>query len=261
MSLIFANIRSGSEGNCSFVGTSKGGVLIDVGITRQNIIDELQALNIPPEIIKAIFITHEHTDHCKSVSAIANLLHIPVYSKQGTLMAMFNNKILKPNVKTEYVGEGCKIEDFEVIPFSLPHDAIDPVGYKIIHGNKSISICTDLGYVPDSVYDYLSGSDLILLESNYDEASLEYTTVYPAKTKARILSNTGHISNPTCAENILNLCKEGTRHFILGHLSRNTNTYELAYNTTNGLLQRNGAEDYTLICARHDKRTPVYIIE
>lgn len=266
MSLIMYNIRSGSSGNCSFVGNEKGGLLVDAGIPCKTIVDELKAANIPLSIIKGVLVTHEHSDHCKSVSSIAKMLDIPVYSTEGTLDAMAMNKSLKLDVEAIGIDpdQSFFASNMEILPFSIPHDAAQPVAYKFFSEGHSVCICTDLGFVPKKVYEVLEGSEVLLFESNHDVDMLQSSTKYPVFLKRRILSRTGHISNELCSENILKLCQSGTKHFLLGHLSRNTNTYELAYNTTRNVLLDKGAEpdiDFSLCCARHDTRSNVYILK
>lgn len=264
MGLLLYNIRSSSSGNCSFIGNEKGGLLVDAGLTRKCILDELEASSIPTSLIKGIMITHEHTDHCKSASSLAKTLDIPIYATEGTLDKMATNKYLSNDVETIRIEpeQSFFAGNMEVLPFAIPHDAAQPVAYKFFYKGYSASICTDLGFVPKKVYSILEGSEIILFESNHDVNMLKDCAAYPQFLKKRILSRSGHLSNELCSETLLKLCATGTKHIILGHLSQHTNTYELAYNTTKNTLIHKGAEeniDFSLRCARHDAVTFTYI--
>lgn len=266
MSLILFNIRSGSKGNCSYIASENGALLVDIGISRKCLFDSLYNANVCTSNIKGILITHEHSDHVSGLKAASSKLNVPIYATQATLDTLLNKNIITTENKLVAIkpSESFFIAGMEVLPFSIPHDAVDPVAYKFFKNGKSVSICTDLGFVSKSIYNMLEGSNVILLESNHDLNMLQNTDKYPSYLKKRILGNHGHISNIACSETILKLCKAGTKHFILGHLSQNTNTYQLAFDTSNSCLTSHGAtinEDFSLSCARHDACSKAYIIK
>lgn len=266
MSLMIFNIRSSSSGNASYIGDENEGILIDCGCTAKCITGCLHEVGLRPESIRAILITHEHSDHISGVKVLAKRLDAPIYATEATLDYMRCKSRLPENSKTYPISpaESFFIGSLEVLPFSIPHDAADPVGYRIFAKGHSASFVTDLGYFPKRLFDMVRGSDFLLIESNHDLDMLQSTALYPMCLKKRILSRKGHLSNPTCAENVIKLCQSGSRHILLGHLSQNTNTYEIAYRTTLEALQQANAEenvDYTLHVARHDAHSKIYQLE
>ncbi|MDY5731422.1 MAG: MBL fold metallo-hydrolase [Eubacteriales bacterium] len=263
MSLLFFNIRSSSQGNCTYIGNHEEGILVDCGITAKCVQDSLNLMGVDPKSIRAILITHEHSDHISGVKVLAKQLSVPIMATGKTLAYMEQKKKIETGSQLIEIfpKQNFFLNSFEILPFSVPHDAVDPVGYRIFTGGYSAACVTDLGYFPKRVCDMVSGSDVILLESNHDLQMIQETDKYPSFLKKRIQGKKGHMSNLTCAEATLKLSQLGTKQFLLGHLSQNTNTYEIAYHTTQQLMQKEGAvqgEDYTLDLARHDASSRIY---
>lgn len=245
---------SSSKGNCTYVGDRTSGVLIDAGLSLRQFTQQMAMADIPPSAVRAVFITHEHSDHIKGLTAILGLLKVPVYASRETLEHLISKNQLPPG------GIACEIRrrtaDFGSIAvscFNTPHDSVHSLGYRIqFTDGQTACICTDLGHVTAEVYQNLQGSDLVLLESNYDTELLE-TGSYPRFLKDRILSDNGHLCNTDCANTLLALFREGTTKFILGHLSQENNRPELAFSTTLAALSSTGArlrEDYILTVAK-----------
>lgn len=246
----FFTLCSSSSGNSTYIGTHSHGVLIDAGTNNKQLLLSLSAAGISPESVKAVFVTHEHTDHTGALRVFASNRNIPVYATGGTLAGLLDCGVL--NGKFPYnklLGESVEIaEDIQVTSFKTSHDSRESCGYKITLPDRKIAVATDTGYVSDEMLDTLSDCDMVLIESNYDEDMLDYGP-YPPYLKARIRSKTGHLSNHDCAEAVCNLFERGVRRFVLGHLSRENNTPERAFSCTNSALKRMGAvegRDYIL---------------
>ncbi len=248
MSFIYT-LCSSSKGNCTYIGTKKSGVLIDAGIGIKKFATHLSMIDVKKSAIKAIFVTHEHTDHISGLARIQKALNIPLYASKGTLKQLVLKGTVSESDNLNEINESVLIDDIKISPFKTPHDCVESVGYVInTPDNKKISICTDLGYVTDGIHNSICGSDFVLIESNYDKGLLEVSD-YPYMLKKRIAGEKGHLSNEDCTAEILKLFSEGTKNFLLGHLSEQNNRPELAYAHVVSALAKQGAKvavDYNL---------------
>lgn len=261
----FCTLFSGSSGNVVYLGTDQGAVLIDCGMSGRQVLDALSAAGLNPSNIRALLITHEHSDHVKGAGIISRRLNLPIYATEGTWAGMESSLgELSPSHRVVIeAGESFFLNDLEVAPFSIPHDANDPVGYRIYLHGLSVAIATDLGYFSTAVRDAVTGADLVLLESNHDPELLKQNPHYPQRLKTRILGKKGHLSNMSGAEAAVHLAENGTRHLLLGHLSSENNTPDLAYRTTHAALSDAGAEvgrDVTLHVAARYRASHLYTI-
>lgn len=245
----FATLCSSSGGNSCYVGTASSGILIDAGTNNKQLLLSMEQSGISPDAVKAVFVTHEHDDHVSGLRVFATKKNIPVYATGGTLSGLLGKGIIDGKFPYEKImPEGVTIGDMHISYFPTFHDAKESCGYKIILPDKTVGICTDTGKMTGEIIRNLSGCDLVLIESNYDETLLEFGP-YTAFLKARIRSEHGHLSNNVCAETVGELLEAGVRRFVLGHLSRENNTPDRAFSCTNSYLKRMGAElnrDYTL---------------
>lgn len=228
----FSSLYSGSSGNSLFLGTEKAKLIIDAGLSGKRIIEALHAIDEKPDALNAILITHEHSDHIKGAGIMSRKFNIPIYANEGTWDAM--EKELGPidiNNK-RYFNNNCEFElgDICVKPFNIPHDAADPVGFNFFVDNKKVTTATDIGHITKSLLSCFEKSDLILLESNHDVEMLKVGP-YPWHLKKRIMGEFGHLSNEMAGKTITYLAQQGTRKFLLGHLSSENNFPELAYQT------------------------------
>ncbi len=230
----FCSLSSGSSGNSIYVGSGSYGILVDAGISTLSITRALTERGTDIHKILGIFITHEHSDHIKGLAVLARKHAIPIYVNQGTLQGISNQKIeLHPDfIRIMDVGQTTVVGDMEITSFATPHDSIESVGYRIhtVDGRK-IGIATDLGGVTDAVESGLTGCDFVMLESNHDENMLK-NGGYPYYLKRRILGDRGHLSNTACANLLTKLAFSGSSRFVLGHISRENNMPEIAYQTT-----------------------------
>ncbi len=228
----FCNLYSGSSGNCSFVGTDNINILIDCGESQKKIINALESIGTNINEINAIVVTHEHSDHVKTLGAISKKYNIPVYANEKT----FNNMpeqtelIKEENRKIFNSDDHFEIGDLQIHPFHIPHDAAEPCGYNIYNENNKISIATDIGHMDNNILKKLEESKFLLLESNYEPEILKYAK-YPYYLKRRISGPNGHLSNQEASDTIIKLLSTGVNNIMLGHLSKETNFPELAYKT------------------------------
>ncbi len=222
---------SSSQGNATFIGTEKGGILIDAGVSCKKLCEALKLNRLTPQAVKAIFITHEHGDHIKGLKVFGSKIRCPVYSRRETIELMMHEGKISPASPAIEIRNTVSICGMEVTAFDTPHDAVHSCGYKIrTADNKYCAVCTDLGYITSEIENVLKGCRMVLLESNYDERMLR-TGNYPLELKKRIISMQGHLSNDDCASQIRKLIKYGTKYFVLGHLSPENNRPEIAYKT------------------------------
>ncbi len=265
MDMTFCPLYSGSSGNALYVQYGQTRLLIDAGKSGKMITEALDMIGVAPATLSAVLITHEHLDHIQGAGILARKYKLPIYATEATWDAMAE--------KVGKVPDGCRrtfdtftdfyLGDIGVVPFSIPHDAADPVGYRLWGGNASIATATDLGYFPRAVRDAIAGSSLVLLESNHDPDMLRMNPHYTAALKKRILSNRGHLSNEACADALLQLVDGGTQHVILGHLSGENNTPTLAKRISEERMAREGVrlgEDLFLDIARRDQVGSVYTL-
>ncbi len=245
----FCSLFSSSRGNCTYIGAPDAGILVDGGVSAQRIGDTLASLNVDVRSIRAIFITHEHTDHIAGLRVFASKHHIPVYATAGTIHALEDMDVCGAFAVRPIDAQGAEEAGMFIRPFSLSHDAAQPVGYTVgTADGRRISVATDTGVVTEEILSSVSGSDLVLLESNHDVGMLQ-TGPYPYTVKRRILSDKGHLCNDVCAETAVRLLESGTTRFCLAHLSRDNNMPRLAYQTTYSEMQLAGAtegSDYLL---------------
>jgi len=266
MAMYFCPLYSGSSGNALFCQYGETRLLIDAGKSGKCIEDALTGIGTDIRSVSGVLITHEHSDHISGAGVLARKYHLPLYATRETWWAMRDKigKIPPDTVREIEAGKDFWLGDIGVVPFSIPHDAADPVGYRLYGGNLSVSTATDLGFFSEDVYASVAGSTLVLLESNHDPDMLKANPKYSAALKARILGDHGHLSNEACSAALLRLIGAGTCNVILGHLSGENNTPTLARRVSSEALAREGirpGEDIQLQVALRDEVGEVYILE
>lgn len=239
----FCTLFSGSSGNSYYIGSEQSGILIDAGRTAKQMDAMLENCKIKAESIRAIFVTHEHSDHIKGLRVFASRHHLPVFASEGTLSELEVHNCLSDKYEANVIGNcGMECAGLYIKPFHTSHDCAESVGYRIhTHDDRTAVVSTDLGFISDEVKQELAGADLIVLESNHDVGMLQ-NGPYPYPLKRRILSKLGHLSNHDCASELCELASKGTARFVLAHLSSENNTPELAYQTSLCALTLSGRE-------------------
>lgn len=228
------SIASGSSGNCIYVGSDTTHLLVDAGISGKRTAEGLSRLGIRPEELSGIFVTHEHADHISGLGVMARKYGIPIYGTKGTLQAVKSTSSVG-NIDEclfQEIEADTKIvvKDLTVNPMCTSHDAAQPVAYRISHGRQKLGIITDLGCYNDYTVECLKGMDALLLEANHDVNMLQVGP-YPYYLKRRILGERGHLSNELSGRLLGRVLNDHMQTIILGHLSKENNLPELAYET------------------------------
>lgn len=238
-----------------FIATERTRLLVDAGLSRREITKRLAAIGEDLKQLSAILITHEHSDHICGLIATAKALQIPIYLTGPTAQAI-DWKECSPRLECFQAGYSFPVGDFDVSSFTIPHDAVDPVGFTFrAHGIK-VGIATDLGYMPDSIKMHLRGTDLMLLESNHDLEMLKVGP-YPWSVKQRVMGRRGHLSNEVVGDFICNDLDGSVSTLILGHLSEHNNHPELVRGTAAQAL--NGrSSSINLVVAEPRRQSEVF---
>lgn len=235
-------LASGSTGNSIYVEKDDFSCLVDVGLTGKKIIENLEKIGKKPEELKAIFVTHEHVDHIKGVGILARKFKIPVYANKETWENM-NIGEVPSDLKYEFSKDTfLDFSNISVRSFGVSHDAANPQFYSFESQGKKLSILTDTGYISDKMLDYIKNSDSLIYESNHEEGML-MASAYPWKTKQRILSDKGHLSNTDAANYLPKIIGDRTKRIYLSHLSLENNSKDLARMTSNFVLDNYGFTD------------------
>ena len=242
--LNFICLGSGSSGNCYYLWTEKGGIMIDAGIGIRTIKKTFREYGLAFEKIHAIFVTHEHADHVKAVGILSNEIHCPVYATQTVHDGMMRNYCMPIKVKEEncrFIEKNKPVffDDFSIICFSVPHDSADNVGYLIETQGKKFCLITDAGCVTAEMKNYVSQADFLVIEANYDRQMLEMGS-YPSYLKERISSNSGHMCNESTGQLLVENGFEKLNRVWLCHLSEENNHPVLARKTVETIVQSSG---------------------
>lgn len=237
----YCSLFSGSSGNCTYLATPSGGILVDAGVSAKRIREALSARGVDPASLKAIFITHEHTDHIAGLKVLLKQFSLPIYATRGTLDALIEKDAL-PSGTIAYVMDGSvEAADMRVTAFATPHDSAESCGYRITFPDeRSAAVATDMGILTAEVCEAIAGCDLVHIESNHDVRMLECGP-YPYSLKRRVLGRGGHLSNEVCASLLPSLLQSGTTRFVLSHLSRENNDPALAQRVSQNALESVGA--------------------
>lgn len=233
-------LASGSSGNCIALTVGEKTILIDAGIAKTKIEKRLLEVGITPSNVEAIFITHAHGDHIKGLP-FANKYKIPVYAGEREWKDIKNIEVAYSLIFETGTYEPFLFDlgEIAVIPFTVHHDAYEPVGYKVLAGNKQVSICLDTGKVDDQMLEMMKDSDIYIIESNHEPRMVEASS-YPNSVKARIVSHIGHLSNQQTAETLAKLVRGKGEKIYLVHLSSLNNLPGLAEMTVKRELIKKG---------------------
>lgn len=228
------SIASGSSGNCTFVSSSHTKLLIDAGISGKKIENGLNSIDVSPDDLQGILITHEHSDHIQGIGVLARRYHTPIYGTVETINSLLRMKNIG-RIDEELIhyiepDKAFQINDITVEPFSTSHDASNPVCYTFTADGHKIGMATDLGKYDDYIISKLEGSEILLLEANHD-VNMLMVGAYPYYLKQRILGDRGHLSNELTAKLICKLFHDKLKFITLAHLSNENNFEELAYET------------------------------
>lgn len=229
-------IASGSNGNCYYIGNEKDAVLIDAGLSTKQILLRMRERNLNPLKIKAVFITHEHSDHLSGARVFAKKMHVPVYMTSKTYYGAYRNQ--RPDYPKFFnPGDIIDVGEFSIHSFLKNHDATEPCSFRVQYKNKSIGVFTDIGEPCDNVKSHLQMCDGLFLETNYDEKML-WEGSYPYFLKQRVSSGVGHLSNMQALELLQNHANENLKCVFLSHISKENNSPEIAHQSMHSLISK-----------------------
>lgn len=250
----FCSLISGSKGNCLYIESSGTSFLIDCGLSGKATESALSVIGVSIENIKGILVTHEHIDHTSGIGVMARKYKKNIYITKKTYSALPSSVGQIPEDKLCFTDENTfNIDEIFITPFKISHDAIDPHGFVIDAKGKKLCVATDTGVVTYEMSNAAKGCDFMFIESNHDVFMLTHGA-YPIELQRRILSDFGHLPNKETSEFCVWLASKGTKRFMLGHLSGENNTEEIAYSETFNALKMAGfdeAAQHLKIASRH----------
>lgn len=236
-------LASGSTGNATFIKIGGANILIDAGISARRIKQGLAAVGTAVEDLDGILITHEHRDHIVGLPTLTRKYRLPVFARPEAWKALDTQSVGRelPEECRRELTDSFDIRDVKVEPFSIPHDAADPVGFSFYHSNKKCCLATDLGFVTETVKKALAFADALVLEANHDVEMLKQGS-YPWFLKKRIMSNRGHLANTDAGWTLARLPRKSHCHVFLAHLSQENNRPDLAEDTVANILAEQGCQ-------------------
>lgn len=255
----FSVLSSGSKANSTYFESGNTRILIDCGLSGKQCELRLAEQGVDPRSLTAILVTHEHHDHIHGVATMSRRFKIPVYGNPATL-----DFISKAHGREYFTtGSQFSIDQVSISPFSITHDAVDPVGFVFeAEGLKFVHV-TDLGRVTTVVREYVRGANAVVLESNHDQEMLQ-TCDYPWDLKQRISSTHGHLCNDSAGQLLEDIMHPELFHVVLGHLSENSNTAELALRTAHKYITQSETRSLglkTLLCGSVYKSAPILTVD
>ena len=247
-------LASGSKGNAAVIRAGEQAFLVDVGISCRQLTERLHQAGMKPEDLTGVLLTHEHHDHVKGLPVFCRKYRLPVFANERTWQYM-------PK-KSEMERSCCRLlpkklssGSLEIIPFAVPHDAASTVGYVFKSGGSKCTYLTDVGFVTDEVRQNIADADVVVLEANHDVKMLE-AGPYPYYLKRRILGDYGHLSNENAGRLLSSILHDNLKHIFLGHLSKENNYEELAYETVRLEITEGDtpykANDFPITVAKRD---------
>ncbi|HPT21272.1 MAG TPA: MBL fold metallo-hydrolase [Bacteroidales bacterium] len=262
MKLNFCSLSSGSSGNCYYLGNGQNGILIDAGISAKSVCKFLKDIDIPIQNIMGILITHNHIDHIKGLEVLTRRYSLPAFTTQKIWKSVLSpkKKISHDCIREIPLQEKFHLAGFDIEAFPVCHDAPETIGFHICAGDKKITIATDLGHISQTAAPYIKASNLLVIESNYDEQMLA-NGKYPYYLKERIKSDHGHLGNHQTSDFLADIINDNLSNICLAHLSKNNNTPEIALQT----LQQTFSERGIVLNSRQrisilNRNTPTDII-
>lgn len=246
-------LASGSNGNCYYIGNEHTAVLIDAGLSARQIQLRMATRNLSSRKIKAIFITHEHSDHCRGARVLSKQLQVPVYLTRKTFLAI--RKAEQPkSVRWFDAGDSVELEELTIHSFLKNHDAVEACSFRISYSGKEVGVMTDIGEPCNSVKEHLAKCHAVFIESNYDEKML-MSGVYPYFLKRRVASDYGHMSNKQSFELVKNHGGDQLQTVFLSHLSGENNSPQKARDAFTPLMEK-----YKIVLTSRDEPTEVFSI-
>jgi phosphoribosyl 1,2-cyclic phosphodiesterase len=244
-------LGSGSAGNAIYLSSRKTRILIDIGFGPRQLLQRLQKIGADPSQIEAVLISHEHTDHVRGLKLLRYHPNIACYANRLTAEAI-NGAIgsLPENLRLFTNGDPFSIGDVTINPFSVLHDAVDPVGFEILCDGLKMTVATDLGFVTRLVRERMKDSDCLIIEANHDVDLLKNDLHRPWSLKQRILAKTGHLSNESAGRLVAEVAHDRLKTVVLAHISRDCNTPAMARATVKKHLTKAGKGNTPILVAK-----------
>jgi phosphoribosyl 1,2-cyclic phosphodiesterase len=248
----FSVLASGSSGNAIYIESARSRVLIDAGLSGREIRRRLEIINVDPETLDALILTHEHTDHIKGAGPLARRLDIPVFGNSSTFKKGIKTlgDISKP--VTIHTGQTIPIQDLLIETFTKCHDAVDPIGVVVSSNGQRLGLVTDLGRSTRLVEDHLRGCQALVIEFNHDEKMLAEGP-YPLDLKRRIRGPDGHLSNHQAAELIKAVFHEDLKLVVPAHISDTNNLPEKALQEVERVVMGCGKGKTKIVLSHQDR--------
>lgn len=257
MSVQFTILGSGSSGNCAYLEAGETRILIDAGFSARQIRERLAGIGRAPEGLHGVLITHEHGDHIRGLATLCAKPGIPIFCNRLTRDAIID---ANPGAKLNFVlfetGAEFSVGDVGIQTFSVPHDAMDPVGFLLRTHAGNIGFLTDLGHATRLILERVRPANALVLEANHDLKLLQDDTRRPWSTKQRILSRHGHLSNDAAAAVAAEIASASLSRIYLGHLSRDCNRPELAHRAVSRKLAEIGAQHIAVENTSQEQPSP-----
>ncbi len=254
-------LGSGSAGNCAYLESPQTRILVDAGFSLRQIRNRLATIGRTPESLTGILITHEHSDHVQGLAQLVQKLRIPLYCNRPTKEALEYQLRTRLDCRVFSTGATFEVNDLSVESFSIPHDAQDPVGFLVRSAHGNIGFLTDLGHATKLALERVRRANVLVLESNHDVKLLQDCPHRPWSLKQRILSRHGHLSNEAAAEAAEQIMSADLRHLYLGHLSRECNRPQLAFEVMHRHLEKIGASHVQLEVTSQSVPCPTLTLE
>lgn len=248
-------LGSGSSGNSALVCSGETRLLVDAGLSAKQIRLRLEAIGVEPESLSGILLTHEHGDHTRGIDVFCRKVEVPIYCTARTKMVLVDAMKSEKRWKVIPSGGEFEIGAVGIRSFPVAHDAVDPMGFVFDDGESSLGLVSDVGFVTSLVVEAVRGVHTLFVEANYDEQLLFDDTKRPPSIKQRISSRHGHLSNEQSAELVLGAASDRLERVILGHLSSDCNTAEIATSVVGEKLSAALGREVEVICAMADEPT------
>lgn len=245
-------LGSGSNGNAIAIHSARETLLVDAGFSARELRRRMEASGVDERSVRAVLVTHEHSDHVKGLRVLAEQLAVPIYANRGTAEVLRSRDTKLGKLVIFAPGSPFSVGEFLVEPFTIPHDAYDPVAFVVKHGPVKLGIATDLGHVNHLVSHQLQACDALVLESNHDLEMLRNSD-RSWSLKQRIIGRHGHLSNEAGLDLLRQVLHERTRHIVLAHASRECNDYGLVETGLRRCLAELGREDIDWQVATQDE--------
>jgi phosphoribosyl 1,2-cyclic phosphodiesterase len=235
----FCVLGSGSKGNCTYIEAGGAAILIDAGFSGREVERRLAGIGVDPAGLTALLLTHEHGDHLRGIGVLSRRYRLPVFANPATFRAAGRELGPLASSRDFETGTSFAFRDLLIHPFSVSHDAADPVGFLIDDGRRSLGYCTDTGVVSRLMAHRLAGCAALVLESNHDPEMLR-SGPYPAALQQRVRSTTGHLANSTAADFLAGLLHDRLEHVVLAHISETNNRPQLVEEAVARVLVKGG---------------------